>query len=282
MAQLTFSCEQLTPDVASRLLKEHDEAVLNGVIVNRRRKLSAVRRIAADILADQWFPQTGETIKFERNGNGSALATQHGHHLVDGQTRLAAVEQAKRAIDIWVAIGVERQAFIYIDSGEKRTLRNVLQIQGETESTILAPALNWLNSWDWETNTVKTGKGSVTHAAGKRMLEADPAIRRSAQLARPVTLLGRGLSAFLHRIMSKKDQTLADLFIDAIVTGTNLRAGDPFYVLRERLIANKTARRKMGQTELIAIAVKAWNAQRENRPVKSLKYRQKEAFPVLV
>lgn len=278
---INFQLETITPETAKRLLDEHDEAVLSGLIVNRHRKASAVRRIAADILADQWFPDTGETIKFEANGDGLK-----GLHLVDGQTRLAAVDQAKRTIKVWVAKGVEREAFVYIDSGDKRTLKNVLQISGEPEASILAPALNWLSRWDFAADTFGSTNMSVSHAHARKLLEADPAIRKSAQKVHAINLLGligKGLATFLHRIFAKKDQGLADRFLEAVATGEQLSSTDPFYVLRERLIANKAARLKMGQIELSVICIKAWNAVREGRTIKKLSVNiEREGKPVLL
>lgn len=273
---ITFSFETMTPELATRLLEEHDTAVEHGEIVNRHRKASAVRRIAADILASQWFPQTGETLKFEKNGAGF-----HGRHLVDGQTRLAACAQAQRAIDVWIATGVEREAFVYIDSGEKRSLKDVLKIKGETESVTLAPALNWLHRWDFSADTL-TNRAAVTHAQATKMLEADPAIRKSATRVRDVSLVGRGLCAFLHRVFSKKDPDLAEKFVEAIATGQNLSADDPFYILRERLIAEKASRRKIRQTDIVVFTVKAWNAAREHKTIKRLSMKPGEGVPVLL
>lgn len=269
---ISFAFETITPELATRLLEEHDDAVLKGEIINRRRKAAAVRRIAADILSDQWFPQTGETIKFEKNGDKLI----HGRHLVDGQTRLAACQQAKRPIEVWVAKGVERNAFVYIDSGDKRTLKDVLQIAGESSAAILSPALSWMSRWDADKDMLEPGNAAVTHAQAKKILEADPAIRKSAQRVQGVTLIGKGLAAFLHRIFSRKDADLADRFIDAIATGQNLVGGDPFYVLREALIKNKASRRKSPQADLIKISIKAWNATREGRSVKQLKVKSDE------
>lgn len=272
---INFSFENITPELATRLLDEHDTAVEQGEIVNRHRKASAVRRIAADIMAAQWFPQTGETLKFEKNGTGF-----HGRHLVDGQTRLAACVQAQRPIDVWIASGVEREAFVYIDSGEKRSLKDVLKIKGETEAITLAPALSWLHRWDFSADTL-TNRSPVSHAHATKLLEADPAIRKSAARVRDISLIGRGLSAFLHRIFTKKDPALAEKFIEAIATGQNLSATDPFYVLRERLIAEKATRRKLRQTDLIALAIKAWNAAREQKTIKRLNVKPGETVVLL-
>jgi hypothetical protein len=286
MGTLTFEFETITPEIARRLIEEHDNAVLNGDIINRKRNSANVRRIAGDITAGRWYPDTGDTLKFERTMRTSVTG-QRGRDLVDGQTRLAAVGVAGIPIQAWIAYGVARTAFKYIDSGTRRSLKNVLETGREQDAAILAPALQWLTRWDFEAGTWSTSHPG-TYAEAMAMLETDPAIRKSAHRVRIMVektkskLLGKGLAAFLHRIFAKDDEDLADAFLDALMTGENLHVGDPYHVFREKLIANSTSRRKILPKELIGLSIKAWNAVREGRRMKQLKFNPgTEAFPVL-
>ena len=268
---ITFNLETVTPDLARQIIDQHDKAVEIGKIVNRKRSEKAVRRIAADIIADQWYSETGETIKFECTQNG----TPDGRHLVDGQTRLAAIARADREINVWIAYGVERQAFVYIDTGTKRSLKDVLQMAGEAEAETIAPAIAWLFRWNPETESIGP-KVSVSHATGKKMLEADPGIRASAHKVQGIKLLSKSSAAFLHRVMSRKDETLADYFINAIVTGENLKNDDPFYMLREKLIANLESRKKARPEDLVNLCIKAWNYARAGATPKAISWSPKE------
>lgn len=265
---LSFSFESVAAEQARQWIEEHDSAVTAGEIVNRRRKPAAVRQIKADIVAGQWFPNTGETIKWERNGHGDE---RHGRLLVDGQTRLDACAQAGQPIQVWMVSGVAREAFVYIDSGDKRSLSDVLRIKGEGDSLVLASALNYLCRWDSTAETFNlTNAPRNSHASATKLLEADPAIRKSVARVRDVKLMGRGAAAALHRQFTKRDPALADRLVDAIAVGENLISTEPFYVLRERLIDESRSRRKLQAGLVMALVIKAWNAAREGKSIMRL------------
>jgi hypothetical protein len=275
---ITFTLETITPETASRLLKEHDDAVQRRQIVNRPRHPSSIARYAADIIANRWFPETAETLKFE--GDSKEL---HGARLIDGQNRLAAGERAGRSFQVYVARGIERRAQTYIDGGDKRSLKDKLFMAGELRSGILAPALRWLGRWDEEERRVRMST-IITDGAAMALLEVDPAIRHSAQYveATPLTLLGFGLGAFLHRIFCKVDEGLSNRFIDSIATGANLSEADPFWKLREYLIENKTGRHKLHQNDLVVLSFKAFNAAYTGHVIKKLSLKRGEECPALV
>jgi len=266
---IVFSQETFTPAEARRILAEHDEAVASGEIINRKRKPPTVRRYAADLLAGRWYPETGETIKFETLDQRLV-----GRHLVDGQNRLASCVLADRDLVVYVARGVGRRAYSYIDGGAIRNLAVKLHIGGNSHAPQLAAALKWLCRWD-EAEGRLTGV-AVTDQGSLDLLESDPAVRKSVAKAQAVAeqkLLGVGVAAFLHRIFCKHDLDLADQFIDALSAGAGLNVGDPFLLLRQKLTANKSAaqRKKFQQLDVIAMSVRAWNAKRGGREIKLLR-----------
>jgi hypothetical protein len=247
------------------------------VIVNRGFKAMLVTRIASDILRGDWYVHTGETIKFEKERDGHL----HGADLVDGQNRLRAIVQAGMPTDVWIAVGVPRNAFVYLDSGERRTLKDVLHSSGENHPGILAAALTLLGKWDPTTSTTRLSGTTVSHAVARKILDADPSVRQSLERTHGLNLLGRGVGTFLHVIFSKKDAALADRFVSAMITGENLAASDPFYVLRELLVQNKGSRRKLITRDLIFFCIKAWNAARDGRDLKILRIRKGEEMEAL-
>lgn len=264
---LQFTLETVSPNEASRILAEHDEAIANGEIINRPRKWAAVRRYQADLLADRWYPETGETLKFE-----TLDQRLQGKNLLDGQNRLEACKRAERALTAYVARGVGRPAFSFIDGGVTRNLATKLHIVGESYSPNLAVALKWLCRWDDQEGRL-TGV-VVTDQAAIHLLESDPAIRKSvakAMTVREQRLLSVSIATFLHRIFSKQDRPLADSFIEALATGAGLEAGDPFLVLRQKLTSNKGARKKFSTLDICAMSIRCWNARRSNREVKLLR-----------
>jgi hypothetical protein len=265
---ITFSLETISPSDAIRILAEHDEAVAAKTIINRQRKPAAVKRYAADMMSGSWNAETGETLKFETTDK-----TLRGDHLVDGQNRLKAVEIANLPVMFYVARGVAREAFAYIDGGEKRKLNDVLYIAGEPDAMILSSALQWLAQWDFDKGVLMS-KTTASIQRMRRLLDSDPAIRVSVERAKSVKhskLIPIGIAAFLHRLFSKENPALADRFIDVLSGKGGVVEGDGLLVLQNALILNKESRRKLNARDIIALSLKGYVAQRDGRKVKILR-----------
>jgi len=274
---IDFALETITPDDARRILIEHDEAVAAGLIINRTRKPAAIARYASDQRLNQWYAETGETLKFQ-----TLDKVLLGRNLIDGQTRIAACVESGVPLTVYVARGVAREAFGFIDGGEKRRLRDVLRIAQIPDPDLLERTLNWLGQWDPATG--RLGNVAVSTQRARKLLDSDPAIRKSVDAAknlRSTKLMSVALGAFLHRIFSDYDRPLADAFIRDIADGENLKKFDPFFELRKILLANKGNRGKLPQRYIIAIAIKAWNAKRGGRSVKQLRFNKGTDFPLL-
>jgi hypothetical protein len=270
---IEFRKEILPVDECKRILAEHDEAVSAGEIINRPRKMNTARRYAFDLRTDQWYSETGESIKFQ-----TSESILRGKNLVDGQNRLAAAILADKPLAVYVARGVERRAFSYIDGGDKRSLADALHISGESEAKILAPALKLLCLWDENAGRF-SGNSSVSTQTARKLLESDPFIRKSVTKAKEVKesgLLTVAAAAFLHRIFSAINRQVADKFIDAIATGTRLEATDPFLILRQRLIENKGSRRKINLRDQMKLCIKAFNFKQQERSIKILPLKKGE------
>jgi hypothetical protein len=109
---------------------------------------------------------------------------------------------------------------------------------------------------------------------GKAFLAKNPEIRQSvaASLHHNLrNLMPQGLGAALHYLFSRKDKVLAESFIEALGSGESLKKTDPVYLLRERLIRNKTDQAKIGYPHIAALAIKAWNATRSGQSIRVLK-----------
>jgi len=266
---VTFKLETISHTDAARILAEHDEAVTAGDIINRKRSQQAVRRYQADIIADRWFSETAETLKFE-----TLDQHLHGKNLIDGQTRLEACRLSGRSLSVYIARGVARAAQSYLDGGTTRNLATKLQLSGEDSASQLSQALKLLSRWD-EKERRLTGQ-TTTDQRSLALLEADPAIRKSLLKSRPIKemkLLQVGVAAFLHRIFSKDDRELADQFIEVLASGESVSAGDQFHFLRQQLIKNKgvSGKKRLSANDIIAMSIRAWNAKRQDREVKLLR-----------
>lgn len=264
---LKFSLTTITPAEATRILAEHDQAIADGEIINRPRRTASVTKYQADLIAGRWYAETGETLKFQTFDENL-----HGKHLLDGQNRLDACARSKRDLTVYVARGVGRAAFSFIDGGAQRNLASKLLIKGEDSTPQLAAALKWLVRW--KEDEKRLCGVSVTDQACMSLLESDPAIKKSVAAAKAVSdqkLIGVGVASFIHRVVSKENAVVADQFIDALSTGAGLLVGDPFLSLRQRLTAIKGSRSKVPAFDVVAMCIRSCNAKLQGREVKKLR-----------
>ncbi len=95
-------------------------------------------------------------------------------------------------------------------------------------------------------------------------------------------------------MFTRLSESEAQLFLTGLIYGSGLEPGSPVLLLRQRLFDAISPRHKSGtrsrlnEIEKAALVVKAWNASREGREVKSLRWRAsgasrgKEPFPTAV
>lgn len=105
---------EITPEMASEILEMKTE------FRNRKIRERTVNNYAKDMETNSW-PITGDTIKFDRDGN-----------LIDGQHRLSAIVKSGKTQKMLVVYGLDKSILTAIDIGLKRSLENALQFQGES------------------------------------------------------------------------------------------------------------------------------------------------------
>lgn len=258
---MKVSLEEVTVKKAQEWLTRNDK--------NRPVRQAVVKHYARVIDRNEW-QVNGDTIKFNCDGT-----------LVDGQHRLYAVIMSGKSIKTYVAREVPANAFDTIDQGTPRTLADGFGRHGEQNCKALGSAMRtlaWLLGMDEE----KKGGAAwvrLTIKQAVELLDQHPGIRssvRPAMAAQKVIPMSCGIP--LHYLFSKKDQTAADLFFDALASGESLRKSDPVYRLRERMLDRKRGQRVQLQL-VLALTIKAWNATRQGRSLQSLGWRHDEAFP---
>lgn len=254
--------QMVTPEMATAWLSRNPN--------NRSLRQPRVLHLAQQMRDGEWA-LNGESIKFDLNGN-----------LMDGQHRLAAVVRYGHPVQMLVVCGVDADAITTIDTGRARTLSDALKMDGERNCFELAASLILL--WRME-NKGMVGAGVwPSIQSSLKLLHDNPTIRQSLSAAQRVKSKIRCRTSVLtvfHHLAAKADSDTADIFLGKLGDGTGLSTYDPIFRLREKLIANHGARLKMGQAEMMAITIKAWNYWRVGREVQQLtwKYRLGEEFP---
>lgn len=259
------TAEEITPETAA------DSLGLNTK--NRRLKDKQVQRLAGVIRRGEWQPYNGETIKYAKNGR-----------LIDGQHRLAAVVMADMPIKTLVARNIDEEAFRTIDSGKVRRASDTLYLLGEEREAALASTLNALFRWN-QYKRFNYGEGATTTEL-LEVLEQNPGIRTSLLVGidvhKKVSGASTSLIACLHYVFSALSSEDADEFFNKLRDGTDLKATDAIYHLRERLTGPRatTGNGFRYQDEVGAFTIKAWNAYRRGVPMQRLTYRPgTDAYP---
>jgi hypothetical protein len=254
---LAAKVEMITPERAEQLLSSNT--------INRGISGSVVEKYFRDMRDGRWL-LNGQTIKLTASGQ-----------LIDGQHRLEAVKKARRPFPAIVVEGVPEACIGSLDFGHKRSLGEILRDRGEVNTASLASALRWL--WMIKHEVVLAAKISPTNGEMLQLLDKYPNIRVGQKHAPGLReFLGSGVTAALHFMFSQKDATKAEEFFERLIDGVALQSTNPVYQLRERLIKIRASHRvRVAEAERVALAIKAWNAYREDRPIQQLSWRTRGA-----
>lgn len=243
--------------------------------LNRPLRDAHVQRIAAQIIAGKW-KFNGDTIKVADTGD-----------VLDGQHRLWAVIEAKKAVETIVVYGIERDAFATIDT--LRAMRNgadVLALNGASRyRSIMASALTWLIRWQrGGVDKFKDPKNRVENSDIEAAFSAHPGIERAVEAA--VKLRGianPAIIAFLYYILTNRNAELADRMMETLRNPVSVPVNDPFFRLRAYFLSDHHKRKEPLMT--IAVAIKAANAAHRGQKIQVLNWRSQgknaEDFPQL-
>lgn len=247
---------------------------------NRDLRASRIRFYAHEITAEQWC-LNGQTIIFSSDGS-----------LIEGQHRLQAIIVAGKAITTFVVFGVDPSVFDTIDTNMPRALADVFTEHGEDNTKSLAAAVHLV--WQHEKGTLHWGSGGVgknisppSHRDLENTLRDHPRLRDSLSRRSPThAFIPPAVAVALHYLFSIQDETLANLFWDGVADGTGLTADDPVRLLRERLLRDRLGKTRLRRTQVLALIIKAWNATREGKKLKTLAWRnlgdKPEPFPTIL
>ena len=266
LSQLTVEICTVTPDIARTLLTHNDgnRLVADGVVAKYKR----------DMIARRWL-LNGQTIKIGKNGR-----------LLDGQHRCFAGAQSGIAFPAILVRNVDEDVFDTFDLGGRRSFSDVLAQRQEKNTAALSAALKWV--WLHDGKKIFDRVTAPTNAELDDVLEQHPTIRESVKLANQLrTIIAPGMGIALHHLFSMKDIVVAHEFIERLCDGQNLNKDLPVWHLRERLLADRSARKvQMPAGERWVLSIKAWNALRQGKKISNLSWRGKgpsrEAMPDIV
>lgn len=243
---------ELTPALAQVLLDRNSG--------NRNVSQNVVDNYARDMMNNAWA------------FNGEPIIVSDTGKLNDGQHRCEAVISSGVSIPAVIVIGPARESRLTVDQGKIRTAGDYLAMEGHTDAVALAAAANYI----WQHLNHGFLSPSMHFRPTKSELiafvDAHPNIRESISVAQQKgvdAIGGRAIATFAHWTFSRVcgNRTDADVFMDALVKGSNLVARSPILYARNRLMAERGRLKANDKAELI---IRAWNASRRGDKVASL------------
>jgi hypothetical protein len=255
--------------------------MLGANTANRPLSKATVRSFAEAMGRGEWLV-THQGIAFDTNGV-----------LVDGQHRLAAIIEADVPVEVTVFTEVEPDTFDVLDTGKKRNAADVLAIEGEKSTTLLAAMVRtvWLyehrrdGSWNG-------GAAAVTNHQIVTTLEAMPRIREFVAVGERVASetgmikSAAGAASFLVDQTNKSKKTKLAEWHDGIIDGAGLAKTDPRLMFRKAMfaMARKQAgvvQRRRDTREHVALYLKAFNAWATGETLTQLRFTAREPVPAI-
>lgn len=269
--------ESYWEDITPAMAQEH----LSRNAANRSLSQKSVDMYARDMAAGDW-KSTHQGIAFDENGG-----------LCDGQHRMAAVIRAGVTVRFWVTRGVSRSSFGVLDIGRTRSMADRLSIDDTFDgkhATQLAAvarlAVLWLAGHPW------TRQFTPTRDEMFKAIESHPEMADAARFAHGWPgrrTLTPALAGFCWWLLGSVDADDAAYFMEALRTGEKLESGDAILALRERLLAGRDTRNRVGyatgyqrQEVNLALTIIAWNHYRKRNRISKLQLPSSmsdESFP---
>lgn len=250
---------------------------LRGNHHNRTLRESAFQAQGRDMTTQDW-DVNGETIILSRPlKEGEMEDIPAGTVVVlDGQHRLEACEASGAVFVTNVAWGVDPATRRSIDSGAARTMRDVLGMDGEKYSGIMATLLRRQVMWNKGLRRFTGGSNLVTKAEMSKLLNSDPhEFRLASERAYWVTARPDGFhfcpssaaaqGIYLTRQISVEE---SNDFFARFRDGEGLVNGNPIKAARQRFMndiqtgGEASRKRRVAPHQPLAYIVSAWNAHR--------------------
>ena len=231
---------------------------------NRPVRYTKVAQYARDMKAGKWM-LNGESVKIDMTGI-----------ILDGQHRLYACIQAGVPFETIVVRGLPPEAQDTIDTGMARKFADQLTLRGEVNAPLLGAIARWALRWLRGAKMSGATDLDPTHEEMFALLEADPRIREACTWAVNVRSKFRSVTGSVWGmawlLFHGSDHLAAEVFLEKVLTGEDCPAGHPALAFRNRIWNAREAGERLTQHEQLAYLIVAWNAFKEDRPLKIVKF----------
>ena len=247
----------ITPHEAGYVLRRHHAG-------NRNLRPKRAQAYARDMI--NGWGVNGETLKFDEEGN-----------CFDGQHRLTALSSLSHLEDLavlfLVVAGLPRVSRNTVDHGINRTHSDVLKFNDRKNPALLAAVTR--KAMQYTDGDVRL-HGSVVYTADEMLtfLGAHPELERSTEIAARVKsgmpCIPQSIVGVAHWVFMQVDPDVTPWFFERLRDGADLKGGDPILTLRDKLIQEKDASRRVYQVRYFAYLIRTFNAVRKGEQLQKL------------
>lgn len=236
-----FAAVIVTPELACFFLEQS-----KGLFINRHISPDRVDAYGSDMKHGRW------------ELNGSTLAFNDEGIMVDGYTRCYSCFEHNAPFPTDIRCGLRPEAIPTIDTGRPRSLANVLAMDREHTSTVLAQALQWVYRYKTDRLYDRAGRGKskMSHQDAKDFLEKNEGIRDSVMRTSKVRnkrLAPPGVLVACHYICGHQSKSKTAEFFEHLDTGADLASNSPIRVLRDKLMRRDLETRTAGCDAMMII-----------------------------
>ena len=260
-----------------KINKEVAEKMLSINLNNRKAKDGVIAKYASEMLKGNWKDDTGELIKISKTNK-----------LLDGQHRLKAIVKADVELRMYVAYDINDDVFSVLDSGVVRSSRDVFHVAGAQYSALIPPIIQFSEILFNGGESNKSSSNLTNVELLQKFQENDEYYLeiasktmvyylQFAKILNPTTI-----GSFMIYFNSKSSAD-CKLFFDELCSGRNI-TNNIIYLLRNKLIEDRTGTSRMDLRYRNALIIKAWNFYRLRQEVKVLKYSKEleKSFPIAI
>lgn len=242
----------LTPGLAGELLRRNDG--------NRTVRPVKLTQYIADVAAGRWAV----------NGEPIIIATDG--RMNDGQHRCMAVVEANRPIVVSIAFGYDRDSRLTIDQGAARCAADFLSMEGVRNASTQAAIARLILAYERNEGRSLANSNRITSAEMRARVANDSGIDAAAAFGQHFNTKARyyvsaTVMGFCHYVLADVHEQDARDYLEQVATGEGLKAKDPAYAVRERLLSAG----KAGAEKKAHIIFRGWNAYRQGRKLDTAK-----------
>lgn len=258
-AAIKTELQTITPEMALELLKRN----------TKNRPLSARRAkgLAEAIKRGEWVVN-GDTIRISKTGI-----------ILDGQHRLQGISLSGETVQTLVVTGLPDSVFETIDVNRTaRTTGDVMAIKGEKHYNVLAALTRMHFIWKKSGNPVSGNPDYQPTTAQQLELSEDRSFSKVVDEADGLGWCRKNMTptiaAFCLYAFQESNPVLASEFFQKLNSGSELPAGSPILILRERLSeSKKDKQQRLEKGYMIALIFKAFKLYRDGASIKFLRVR---------